>query len=91
MASLRSVTCPSCGRPLEEPQLQTKRQREIVAYIARHYESEGVYPTLREIAREMRLSTKTVHGHITNLIQIGVLVKRPHVARGICFVEGSQR
>lgn len=91
MVSLNSTCCATCGRPFEVPRPNTKRQQQIVSFIARFHEEQGVYPTLREIAIELRVSATAVHKHIDKLVQMGVLTKTRHAARSICFVEGSQR
>jgi repressor LexA len=54
----------------------TRRQKEILDFLARHIERKGYAPTIEEIAEHFGLSSlATVHKHLTNLQEKG-LVKR---------------
>jgi repressor LexA len=54
----------------------TRRQKEILDYLGRHIERKGYAPTIEEIGEHFGLrSLATVHKHLTNLQQKG-LVKR---------------
>jgi repressor LexA len=54
----------------------TRRQKEILDFLARHIERKGYAPTIEEIGDRFGLSSlATVHKHLTNLQQKG-LIKR---------------
>ncbi len=54
----------------------TRRQKEILDYLGRHIERKGYAPTIEEIGEHFGLSSlATVHKHLTNLQEKG-LVKR---------------
>ena len=54
----------------------TKRQREILEFIASFSSSHGYSPTLKEIAKHFGLSAvSTIHEHIEKLIREGYLQK----------------
>lgn len=54
----------------------TRRQKEILDFLAKHIEKKGYAPTIEEIGEHFGLSSlATVHKHLTNLQQKG-LVKR---------------
>jgi repressor LexA len=50
----------------------TKRQREILTYLATYTEEQGYAPSLEEIATQFNYnSLATVHVHLTNLERKG--------------------
>lgn len=52
----------------------TRRQREILDYVSQFIERHGYSPSLEEIGRHFGLSSvATVHKHVTNLVQKGLL------------------
>src|SRR5256712_11159219 len=54
----------------------TPRQKEILEYLGRHIEKKGYAPTIEEIGEHFGLSSlATVHKHLTNLQEKG-LIKR---------------
>jgi len=54
----------------------TRRQKEILDYLGRHIERKGYAPTIEEIGEHFGLSSlATVHKHLTNLQEKG-LIKR---------------
>jgi repressor LexA len=54
----------------------TRRQKEIFDFVSRHIERKGYAPTIEEIGEHFGLSSlATVHKHLTNLQQKG-LIKR---------------
>src|SRR5437867_13022184 len=54
----------------------TPRQKEILEYLGRHIEKKGYAPTIEEIGEHFGLSSlATVHKHLTNLQEQG-LIKR---------------
>ena len=52
----------------------TKRQKEILDYIREYLEAEGYAPSLEEIGSRFGLSSvATVHKHVQNLVEKGLL------------------
>ncbi len=70
----------------------TKRQREIFEYIRGFLDREGYAPSLEEIGGHFGLSSvATVHKHVQNLVQKGLLRKAWNRSRSLELVEsGSQ-
>ena len=48
--------------------MMTPRQRDILDFIVRHYETDGVAPTLQVVADNFGISKVTVHGHFAELV-----------------------
>ena len=66
------------------PPTLTKRQREIVDFIARHAAKHGYPPTVRDIGRAIGLaSSSTVHGHLAKLERLGLLRRDPTKPRAL--------
>lgn len=66
----------------------TRRQKQcfdfIVAYKAKH----GITPSYREIADAMGIkSLSGIHFIISGLVQRGVIIKRPRMARAIEIIR----
>lgn len=62
----------------------TRRQRDIVAFFEDYTRSEGMSPTLEEIAVSLGVNKVTVFGHVAELERKGVLVRSARgVSRGL--------
>jgi repressor LexA len=62
----------------------TRRQREILDYLANYISDRGYAPSLEEIAEQMGVgSLATVHEHLTNLERKGAIRRSPNESRGI--------
>ena len=62
----------------------TRRQREILDYLAGYVSDHGYAPSFEEIARAMGFaSLATVHEHLTNLERKGVIRRAYNESRGI--------
>ncbi len=62
----------------------TRRQREIYDYLHLYIEREGYAPSLEEIGSHFRLSSvATVHKHVQNLVEKGLLRKTWNRSRSI--------
>lgn len=60
----------------------TKRKKEILDFIQDYQEKNGYFPTLEEIADHFELkSTATVHQHLTELEELGLLHREYNRAR----------
>jgi repressor LexA len=68
----------------------TKRQREIYEYIRGFLDREGYAPSLEEIGGHFGLSSvATVHKHVQNLVQKGLLRKAWNRSRSLELVESG--
>jgi len=62
----------------------TKRQREILDYLSEFIQQHGYAPSLEEIGRRFGLSSlATVHKHLTNLQQKGVIKRTWNRSRSV--------
>jgi repressor LexA len=62
----------------------TKRQREILTYLATYTEEHGYAPSFEEIATQFNYnSLATVHEHLTNLERKGYIKRAYNESRGI--------
>src|SRR6476620_3679174 len=62
----------------------TKRQREILTYLATYSEEHGYAPSFEEIATQFNYnSLATVHEHLTNLERKGYIKRAYNESRGI--------
>src|SRR5215468_10784686 len=70
----------------------TRRQKEILDYLARHIERKGYAPTIDEIAQHFGLrSLATVHKHLTNLQEKGLLKREWNRSRALELVPTEVR
>lgn len=68
----------------------TKRQKEILDFIAVYLDRNGYAPTLEEIGDHFGLSSPaTVYKHVEQLVDKGHLRKAPHQGRGLQLVESG--
>ena len=68
----------------------TYRQRQIMQYIVQHIESHGYPPTVREIGEAVSLSSSsTVHAHLRNLEDKGLIRRDAVLTRAIKVVTGA--
>src|SRR3990172_1875886 len=65
-----------------------KRQRDLLQFVSQFMQKHGYAPTLAEICDGLGLrSPATVHEHIQNLMEKGVLKRTEGVRRGIEIVD----
>ncbi len=70
----------------------TKRQQEIYLYIKEHIGSRGYAPSIHEIGKRFGLSSPaTVHKHLTNLENKGLIRRRQHQSRALELGEDPRR
>src|SRR5262245_4447298 len=68
----------------------TKRQKEIFDFIRDYLQQEGYAPSLEEIGSHFRLSSvATVHKHVQNLVEKGLLRKTWNRSRSIELVPSE--
>lgn len=68
----------------------TKRQKEILDFIREYLQSEGYAPSLEEIGARFGLSSvATVHKHVQNLVEKGLLRKAWNRSRSIELVDSD--
>ena len=62
--------------------MKINKQTEILEFIHYKIENEGYSPSIREIAEKVNLkSTSSVHHHLNNLIEKGLLTKKAKQSR----------
>ncbi len=65
----------------------TRRQKEILDYLARHIERKGYAPTIEEIGEHFGLSSlATVHKHLSNLQEKGLIKREWNRSRALELV-----
>ena len=65
----------------------TRRQKEILDFLGRHIERKGYAPTLEEIGEHFGLSSlATVHKHLTNLQEKGLIKREWNRSRALELV-----
>ena len=65
-----------------------KRQRDLLEFVSQYMQKHGYAPTLAEICDGLGLrSPATVHEHIQNLIEKGVLKKTSGTRRGLEVID----
>lgn len=70
----------------------TKRQKEILDFVREYLEAEGYAPSLEEIGARFGLSSvATVHKHVQNLVEKGLLRKAWNRSRSIELVDPDSR
>lgn len=70
----------------------TKRQREILDYLALYIDKHGYAPSFEEIAETMGYaSLATVHEHLTNLERKGVIRRSYNESRGLEVVSRERK
>jgi repressor LexA len=68
----------------------TKRQREILTYLANYSEEHGYAPSFEEIATQFNYnSLATVHEHLTNLERTNYIKRAYNESRGIELVPSD--
>jgi repressor LexA len=66
----------------------TRRQKEILSFVREHIEREGFAPTIEEIGGNFGLrSLATVHKHLSNLQDKGLLKRQTHRSRALELVS----
>lgn len=62
----------------------TRRQKDILDFLTAYRESEGLFPTLREIGEHFGISSfGTIHKHLHQLEQKGFIRRERHSSRAI--------
>src|SRR5258707_6020084 len=68
----------------------TRRQKEILDYLARHIDRKGYAPTIEEIGEHFGLSSlATVHKHLTNLQRKGLIKREWNRSRAMELVPAA--
>ncbi len=67
-------------------------QAAVYRFICAFYEENGITPTIREICAALELkSTSTVHAHLKNLAEKGLIGQSPNKQRSIAIAAASRR
>src|SRR5688572_26229011 len=70
----------------------TRRQKEILDFVSRHIEKKGYAPTIEEIGEQFGLSSlATVHKHLTNLQQKGLITRLSNRSRAMELVPSQMK
>lgn len=70
------------------PQELTHRQREVLDFISHHQQSEGFWPSVREVQAHFHFkSTNAVVGHLRALETKGAILRAPGQARAFRSVQ----
>lgn len=68
----------------------TRRQKQVLDFVARHIERRGYAPTLEEIGEHFGLSSlATVHKHLANLQSKGLVKRENHRSRALELVPAA--
>jgi len=68
----------------------TKKQRQVLDYIARHIKTCGYPPTVREIGEAVKLSSSSsVHAHLRSLEEAGFITREASLTRAIRILDGE--
>ncbi len=68
----------------------TARQREVLDFVAKHIDTRGFPPTIREIGAALGIeSTNGVDDHLCALVVKGFIRREERVSRGI-FLERAK-
>jgi repressor LexA len=75
---------------LKPPPPLTRRQRDILRFFGEYTATQGISPTLEEVARHFGLNKVTIFGHVAELERKGCLKRvAPGVSRGLQIVSES--
>ena len=61
----------------------TPRDEEVLMFIHNHQQAKGYSPTVREISRNLYMSTTSVQRHLYKLVELGYLRMTPKTPRSI--------
>ncbi len=67
----------------------TKRQWQVVRFVARYHGEVGISPTLDEIGEALDLSRVTIKGHVDGLVHKGAFTRVPHISRSIALTRAT--
>jgi repressor LexA len=67
----------------------TKRQREVLDYIARFIEENGVSPSMQEIGQTIGTSATAALAHVVALEKKGYIHRNPHEWRSLALVQSD--
>ena len=63
----------------------TEKQEKVLEFIKKFHSNNAMMPTVREIAKNFKLSIGSVQQHLRALLSKGFLIKRGSLSRGIDF------
>jgi repressor LexA len=70
----------------------TRRQKEVLDFVARYIDRHGVAPTIHEIGRHLKLSSPaTVHKHLRKLEEKGAIRRLTHQSRALAVVPAPEK
>jgi repressor LexA len=69
----------------------TKRQRDLLEFVARYQRQNGVSPTLDEIGQQFKISRVTAFQHVASLVKRGALSRRRREARALEILDPAYK
>lgn len=70
----------------------TRRQSQLLGFIAEYSSKHGCSPSYVEMAQEMGISgVSAIHQHVTRLEERGHITRLPGQSRSICVVRHGAR
>jgi len=70
----------------------TKRKKEVLDFLEKYIQKNGISPTIGEIRKKLQLSAvSTIHQHIKALVDKGYIKKDDNSSRGIELKNGSAK
>ena len=71
--------------------MMTRRQKQVLDYVGAYIDEHGIAPTLEEIGRHLDLgSLATVHKHLRNLEERGMIRRRSHRSRALELTNAAR-
>lgn len=67
----------------------TKKQKELLDFITSYINKRGISPTIEEMARHFRRAVGTIHEHLEELAEKG-LIKKNNSVRGVEIVQNDE-
>src|SRR5215204_6780491 len=75
---------PRSGRQSGEKTVLTRKQNELLMFINKRLNDDGVAPSFEEMKEALHLKSKSgIHRLITGLVERGYLERLPHRARAL--------
>jgi len=65
----------------------TEKQQAIYDWVRDYIWRQGISPTLDEIADRFAVAKPTIHQHIESLVQKGLIIKQPKLARSLTLPD----
>lgn len=67
----------------------TKKQKEVLNFITSYIKKRGISPTIEEVSKHFKRAVGTIHEHIEELVEKG-LIKKNNSVRGIEIIKNEE-